>query len=261
MSAPCADAVAAPLPVEVTLTPTRRVGTVFVVGLGVWSLYAFVGAWTARGPLYEAGTALDRAVPMQPAWVLVYLLIFFLAAAPVAAVRDVRALDRALGAYLSLYVVAVPIWILFPVTVPRAPLPITDLWSFGIALTRYVDPPTNCMPSMHVALSVMAALVVWRLDRAMGAALSVAAALVTWSTVAIEQHWVADGLVAAALAFGADHVWFRRRPLPAAALAPLPRAWHLTWVGAYVVVTLVLMSGWWLGWMPLDVLPPNAERW
>jgi hypothetical protein len=63
------------------------------------------------------------------------------------------------------------------------------------------------------------------------------------------------------LAFIADHLWFRRAPLPPDALTRLPRIWHVTWVGAYAAVALVLMSGWWFGWMPLDVLPPNSERW
>lgn len=247
---------------DTTLTAARRLRTVLGVGIGVCVLYGGIGAWTASGGVkLTLETALDRAVDMQPAWVLVYLLIFFQAAAPLAVVRDTRVLDRAVGAYLTLYAVALPIWILWPVTVPRAPLPITDLWTYGVALTRFIDPPTNCMPSMHVALSVMAALVVLRLDRLVGWLLVASAALVSWSTLAIEQHWAADAVVATLLALFADQLWFRLRPLPADALTTMPRRWHLTWIGAYAVVTLVLMSGWWLGWVPLDMLPPNAERW
>lgn len=246
---------------DTVLTGRARLLAVLTVGIGVCTLYGVVGAYTARGPFYQLETALDRAVPMQPAWVLVYLMIFFQAAAPLASVRDTRVLTRTIGAYLTLYATAVPLWLWFPVTVPRPALPIVDLWTYGVALTRFIDPPSNCMPSMHVALSVMAALVVRRLDRTMGWVLLGSATLVTWSTIALEQHWAADGVVAVLLAFIADHLWFRRAPLPPDALTRLPRIWHVTWVGAYAAVALALMSGWWFGWMPLEWLPPNSERW
>ncbi len=153
---------------DTVLTGRSRLVAVLVIGIGVCTLYGAIGAYTARGPFYQLETALDRSVPLQPAWVLVYLMIFFLAAAPLASIRDRRVLARTIGAYLTLYATAVPLWLWFPVTVPRPALPIVDLWTYGVALTRFIDPPSNCMPSMHVALSVMAALVVRRLDRAMG---------------------------------------------------------------------------------------------
>jgi hypothetical protein len=229
--------------------------------VGVCTLYGAVGLWSVGRPAHMPGSALDAAVPMQPAWVVVYLLIFFQALAPLATLSDRRALDRAVGSYLSLYALGLPLWVFYPVTVPRPPLPIRDIWTYGVALCRYLDPPTNCMPSMHVALAAMAALVVWRHDRVMGAVLMATGALITWSTFAIEQHWVADAAVAVVFAVVADLAWFGLRPLPVDALAPLPRRWHTSWILAYVGVTLFLMSGWWFGWVPLDKLPPNTEVW
>jgi membrane-associated phospholipid phosphatase len=238
------------------------VGTVALIGALVCGLYAVIGVHTAgRQGHLQLETAFDRAIPMQPAWVLVYLLIYFQGIAPITVARDQRALQRGVAAYLTIYSAAVPIWLLWPVTVPREPLPIVDLWTFGVGLTRYIDPPTNCLPSMHVALSVAAALVVRRLDPFAGRVLLLTAALVTWSTFAIEQHWIADAVVAVVLALFADWLWFSRKPLPPDALLPLPRRWHAVWVGAYVTVALVLMSGWWFGWVPIDQLPPNTERW
>ncbi len=243
------------------LTPARRLGTLVVMLPAVATVYGSVGVWSVGRPMHTLGSALDAAVPMQPTWILVYLLIFFQALAPLATLSDRRALNRAAGAYLTLFALGLPFWVWFPVTVPRTPLPITDVWTYGVALCRYIDPPTNCMPSMHVALAMMAALVVRRHDRLIGTVLLVGGALITWSTVAVDQHWVADGVVAIAFTLFADRAWFALRPLPADALAPLPRGWHATWILAYVAVTLFLMSGWWFGWVPLDQLPPNAERW
>ena len=79
--------------------------------------------------------------------------------------------------------------------------------------------------------------------------------------MAIHQHWATDGVVATALAFLADRLCFGLFPLPASALTPMPRVWHLAWLALYVVGVLVLMSGWWFGWVPVDKLPPNTNAW
>lgn len=237
------------------LSPARRLLTLAALMGTVCLVYGAVGHWAAgQGELHTLESPLDRMIPLQPAWVLVYLAIFFQALAPVAAVTDRRALERAAGAYLSLYALALPIWVFLPVTVPRDPLPIADVWSYGIALTRFIDPPANCMPSMHVALAVLAALIVRRHDSATGLALMGMGALIAFSTVATGQHWVADGMVGTLLAVAADALWFGWKPLPPSALRPLDRRWHLTWLLAYAVVALVLMSGWWFGWFPLELL-------
>ena len=167
-------------------------------------------------------------------------------------ISDVRVLDRTIAGYLSAYLVAVPIWLLYPVSVPRAPMAIHDVWTYGIAIVRTVDPPTNCLPSMHVALATLAALVVRRHDRVAGNLLLGTAALITWSTLAIEQHWVADGLLGMALAWIADQFWLGR--LPDTMFRPIPRIWHGVWLSLYIGAVLVLMSGWWLGWLPLELL-------
>lgn len=225
--------------------------------------YAAVGIYTARAdqPMHQLLTVVDQIVPFQPAWVFIYAFVFLQAVAPVAVITDSRVLTRTVAAYFALYAVGTPIWFFYPVGVPRPPVPIVDLWTYGIALVRYVDPPGNCMPSMHVALAVLASLVVYRHDRKAGLVLGFASALIWWSTVAIRQHYATDGLVGGGLALLADRIAFDADPLPVAAYDPLPRVWHLTWVLAFAAAVLVLMSGWWLGWVPIDQLPPNTKSW
>lgn len=245
------------------LTATRRLTSLAVTAAVVIGVYAAIGVGVYRLglPVHTVPTALDRLAPFQPAWVLVYAMVFLQALAPLSAITDARVLQRTLGAYVTLYGLAVPLWLFYPVVVPRDPVPITDVWTYGVGIVRYVDPPANCMPSMHVGLAVMAALVVWRHDRRAGAVLYGTAAAIWWSTVAIRQHWATDGLVAAILAILADRAWFELRPLPPTAFRALPRHWHGAWFGLYVLGVLILMSGWWFGWMPLDVLPPNGPGW
>lgn len=248
--------------------PRRAASLLFAVG-AVSALYATVGVHMAREgtavgervAFRQVPTPLDDWVPFQPAWVVIYAMVYLQAVAPASTITDRRVMDRTVAAFLTLALVAVPFWIWFPVTVPRHPTPITDVWTYGIGLVRLIDPPTNCMPSMHVGTSAMAALVVWRHDRPSGLLLALSAAAIWWSTMAIDQHWALDGLVAVGLAVVVDRLWFDLRPLPRDAFTPLHRAWHLAWVGGYLALVAVLMSGWWLGWVPVDQLPPNAPSW
>ncbi len=252
-----------PTEAAISLTPTRRFATLAATACVLLPVYGAIGVYTAGsgGKRHTLPSALDDMVPFEPAWVVVYALVFLQALAPLAVVTDPRVLNRTVAAYLTIYAIGTPIWLLYPVVVPRPPLPIVDLWTYGIGIVRYVDPPGNCMPSMHVALAVMATLAVRRHDRLAGALLAVSAALIWWSTLAIRQHWASDGVVGAGFAIVADQLWFAMKPLPPEAFVPLHRAWHLTWILTFVVAVLVLMSGWWFGWVPIEALPPNAVAW
>jgi len=241
-----------------TLTRRRRLVTLFLAYVVVATIYATVGRSTSAGVPHAVPTLLDRLVPFDPPWVLIYALVFLQAIAPASTVSDRRVLDRTVLGYFSLYALAVPVWLSYPVAVPRPPIQIVDVWTYGVALTRFIDPPTNCLPSMHVALATFAALVVFRHDRLVGWLLALTAILIWYATVAVHQHWAVDGLVAALMALLVDRLIFGLRPLPADAFTPISRRWHLVWVLAYVAAVLVLMSGWWLGWMPLDRLTGGA---
>lgn len=220
------------------------VGTYTLINL------AMEGSTEAR----QLPTLLDSMVPLSPPAVAVYLGIYALAVTPVCLVADRRVLLRGAGAYATLLLAGVPFWVLWPVTVPREPLPVVDLWTWGVALMRFVDPPLNCFPSMHVGETVIATLLSWRLDRWVGLGVGVMAGLVWWSTLALDQHWFVDGLFGAGLAVAVDAVWFRLRPLPSAAWARRSRTFVLAAVALYAVQFALAAAPWLLGLAtPADV--------
>ncbi len=237
------------------LPPRLRLGLLTLgMGLSV-AAYTIIGQLMATTTITrQLPTAIDAWFPMEPAAILIYLGIYSLALTPVCLLTDRRVLLRGLGAFGSLLLCGVPFWLFWPVTVPRTDVPVTDLLTWGVALMRWLDPPTNCFPSMHVAETVLAALMCWRLDRATGATVGVVAAVVWWSTLALDQHWFLDGLFGAVLAVVSDTVWFRWRPLPQAAWRRLSR-WYLLWaVGLYFLQFLACALPWWLGLAtPADV--------
>ena len=233
-----------------------------VVGGGLvvllYAAYGATGIWMAGSgrALHTLQSPLD-IVPFTPWASLAYLWLFPQVLAPLVVIKDRRVLRRAALAYVFLVACGLPFWLLYPVTVPRTPMPVTDLGSWGLALTRFIDPPTNCFPSMHVAESVLAATIVARHDRAVGLVLGLMAAVVAWSTLALGQHWAADAVVGALLALLADQLFFGRRPLPAAALSPAPRWHHLAWVAGYALLFALAALPYWTGLVsPADLGAP-----
>lgn len=247
----------------VTLTTMRRFLTVALTGSVLLPVYGAIGIWTAASheKMHMLPSFIDSIVPFSAPWVLIYAMVFMQCLAPLFTITDSRVLTRTVAGYFTLYAFGTPVWLLYPVAVQRDPVPIVDVWTYGIGIVRYLDPPGNCMPSMHVALAVLASLVVYRHDRRVGWLLGGSAALIWWSTLAIRQHYAADGLVGAGMAVLADRMWFDTQPLPPEAFRPLAVAWHAVWLGAFVAAVLVLMSGWWFGWVPVSQLPPNLTRW
>jgi membrane-associated phospholipid phosphatase len=190
-------------------------------------------------------TWIDDAVPFTPFGVLPYAWIFPQAIAPLAFIQDRRVLARTALAYVLMISVGIPFWVFLAVTVPRVPLVGDDLWTWGVGVVRWVDPPTNCFPSMHVAESFLSALLVRRLDRPMGNLLLGLAFAVWWSTVAIGQHWFLDGVAGAFLAVAANHLVFAIRPLPTEVWRSEGGRARFGWIAAVFGVAVLAAAAVW----------------
>jgi membrane-associated phospholipid phosphatase len=169
-------------------------------------LYFVIAVLTRGRSTHVPDLALDRALSVQPAWMLVYASLYvFVVLLPVLVVRQQDLFRRALKAYLMVMIVAYVGFLLYPTTAPRPDHVIGDgfgAWSLRLAYS--LDPPYNCFPSLHVAYSFVSALTCYRVHRGVGAAAALWAALIGVSTLYTKQHYVADviaGVVAAYLAY------------------------------------------------------------
>ncbi len=240
-----------PLRSDAPIHGGHRVAVGLGVALSFFFAYGGVNLLQFRSAtLHTLPLPIDDRVPLSPPWVVAYLWLFAQVWAPLVIVTERRVLRQGVLAFTFLVAAGMPFWILWPVTVPREPVPITDLWTYGLTLTRVIDPPANCFPSMHVAESCLAALLVRRHDRPVGDVLLLCTALIWYSTMALDQHWFVDGAAGVALALLADRWFFR--PLPAALFRSKSRRWHLLWIGIYVALFTLAASGWWLGWLELS---------
>jgi membrane-associated phospholipid phosphatase len=177
-------------------------------------LYFVIAVLTRSRLTFAPEVALDRAISVQPAWMLVYgSLWVFVVLLPVLVVRQRELFLRALKAYLLVMIVAYAGFLLYPTAAPRPTQVLGNgfaAWSLRLAYA--LDPPYNCFPSLHVAYSFVSALTCYRVHRGVGTAAALWAALIGVSTLYTKQHYVADVIVGALAAYLAYVLFLRTYP-------------------------------------------------
>jgi membrane-associated phospholipid phosphatase len=176
--------------------------------------YIFIGELMPDRTLHSPELALDRAVPLQPAWALVYgSLYLFLILLPVFVVRQQEQIRRTVLAYLMIWITAYVCFFIYPTQAPRpAEFVGQGFVAWGLRFLYSADPPYNCFPSLHVAHSFVSALACSRVHRGVGIGGVVCASLVGLSTLYTKQHYVLDVLAGILLASVAYAVFLRDCP-------------------------------------------------
>ncbi len=88
-------------------------------------------------------------------------------------------------------------------------VPGTGFAVWCLRLTYSLDTTFNCFPSLHVAHSFVAALACYRVHKGVGIAAAFWALLTGVSTVYTRQHYAADAIAGALIAFVAYLVFLR----------------------------------------------------
>lgn len=159
-------------------------------------------------------TAIDRAIPFEPAWTWAYIsLALLVPLAPLLSTTTVQ-LARYAGGLALLCLPCFVIFFLFPVEGPRpALLPDDALYRWIVG----VDRPSNSMPSLHAGLTVYSLL---HLRRVLDARHHPVIERVGWvwglaivySTLATRQHWVVDLPVGMLIAWAAHSIAWQAVP-------------------------------------------------
>jgi membrane-associated phospholipid phosphatase len=173
-------------------------------------MYMVIAVLMTGRTLFTPELTLDRAVPLQPAWVLVYLSQWVFSFLPVFVVRGHELRRRAVFAYLTIVIVAYVGFLLYPTVGPR-PAEVAGNGFFAWTLRELYgfDPPYNCFPSLHVAYSFLAALTSYRVHRGLGIASLLWAALVGVSTLYTKQHYIVDVIAGMLIAYAAYALFLR----------------------------------------------------
>ena len=179
---------------------------------------------------------IDDWVPFSVGWLPLYIFMLPMSWAPACTFVDRRCLKRWVVSVLLMYLPAIPLWTLMPVTVPRDPVAVDGYWTFALEILRNTDPPVNCLPSMHVAVATLAGLLIRRADPLVGNVFLVLMPFIWYSTMALDQHWFIDGLVGMVIAVMVEAFTHRWMKIPDEAQVAMDRRAHLAWIGPYLLV-------------------------
>ena len=211
-------------------------------------MYFIITSLTRNWPVHTPELPLDRAVPLEPAWMLVYgSLYVFIGVLPLMVVRQRELFRRALAGYLAVMLFAYAGFLAYPTLAPRPDVvPGGGFAAWSLRLIYEIDTPYGCFPSLHVAWAFVSALTCYRVHAGVGWAAAGWATLISVSTLYTKQHYVVDVIVGAAAAFAAYATFIRTYPrdaVPAADRLAAPRR-ALTVVGIFALV----VGGLWLAY-------------
>ena len=190
--------------------------TVSMVALfAIVPIYLVIGDFVAGGPVHAPELALDRAIPLEPAWSMVYLSLVLAALLPVFVAHQQELIRRVIRAYLSAWLVAYAFFLAYPTIAPRHDddeVPGEGFSAFALRAIYGSDVQYNCFPSLHVAQCFLASLTCYRVHRGVGLVTGLWASLVGLSTLYTKQHYVVDVIAGALLAYAAYLVFLRSYP-------------------------------------------------
>ncbi len=174
--------------------------------------YVFIAGAVEGRELHVPELALDRAIPIVPAWSIVYgALYLFLIVLPVLLIRQGAHIRTTALAFLTVWVIAYIVFLAYPTAAPRPEKYVGEgFGAWGLNILYGADPPFNCFPSLHVAHSFVSALACSRVHQRLGTFALIAASLVALSTLFTKQHYVVDVVAGIALALIAYRVFLRR---------------------------------------------------
>lgn len=213
MRAPEASGVRWSLVVE-SLNRPYRVTFSMVVLVSLVPVYLFLPGLIPNRTFYAPELAWDRAVPLEPAWALIYGAFYlFLILLPVLVVRQEEQIRRTVRAYLMVWIAAYICFLVYPTVAPRPAEVMGEGFAvWGLRFLYSSDPPYNCFPSLHVAHSFVSALACYRVHRGVGITAALCALLVGVSTLFTKQHYISDVLAGIFLASVAYAVFLRTDP-------------------------------------------------
>lgn len=173
--------------------------------------YLIIAGRAGTGAVHAPALALDRLLPLVPAWAVVYGALYgFLILLPVFVIQQEDLIRRTVWAYLAVWSTAYVGFLLYPTVAPRPESVTGDGFAaWGLRFLYDADPPYNCFPSLHVAHSFVSALACSRVHRTLGAIATTFAALVALSTLFTKQHYVIDLVGGIALALAAYLIFLR----------------------------------------------------
>lgn len=195
--------------VELPIFINQRNRSLWALGAICYStaIYQIANALPFAQPFELPVLWFDRNFPFIPEFFWTYITEYAMFLMAILYFRRGHEMGRYFYAFLFHQTLAVLIFLLWPTTFPRHLWPTPDTVS-GQALAWFrdnMDPPNNCLPSLHVASSYLTAFALGHFFRRSLFWISWASVIAV-STLFTKQHSILD--VGAGLILGIGTYWF-----------------------------------------------------
>jgi membrane-associated phospholipid phosphatase len=183
---------------------------------GVWAAGYFAIASTTEGHVgYEIPvTQWEREIPFHPNFVWLYLTIYPLFVLPFLFIRNKEFFRLFSMAYITVMCVCYIVYLFYPVRfLYRPTLAVVSFSAFALSIVYGADNAWNCFPSMHVAMSLLAALTILEVHPIRGLLAILLTIFIAASTILIKQHYILDVLASMILTSLVYFFFFRKRIL------------------------------------------------
>jgi membrane-associated phospholipid phosphatase len=205
------------VPTEPTLTWARffrQALGLAIVMMSSLGCYLLVLKWRGGAAHFRTHMAWDEWIPFEPAWVWAYLLPYLIGPVALGLVRPAT-----FRWYITRGLVIVALSLLIFTVVPTQIDPRPSDHGLGTGLTAKVyeqmvaidEPPANAAPSLHVSLTFLLGLALYRDFPRWWPVILLAVVLVWMATLFTRQHHLLDVLTGVGLACTVAMLWPRDR--------------------------------------------------
>ena len=224
-----------------------------LIAIGAFLPYFPINHLTLSLPAQDLRGTIDRLIPFNPAWELVYVSIYFYLFVLVFYIRDAHLFRRTVLSFVVIQFSCFAVFLAYPVGIERPTnlRPDSHFLEWGLALNYALDQPRNLFPSLHLANAFMASLLLLRVQPRVGAVAIAWAVLIGYSTMAARHHAFADVVAGVAVALLTDRLIVAPAVAGRRDQALLnPPQTALAVIAIYPITVLALYLLWRAGWQP-----------
>lgn len=149
---------------------------------------------TSRAHYYDFSLSFEEKIPLIPAFILGYLLVYLSMLGLYFLITDKPIFKKVVVSFFLITTIHYLFFILLPVKMGLRPeaLQRTGIIDELVRLYYIIDKPYNCFPSLHVAYAFLGTLILWNYKRKWGYIYLAATIIISVSVVLVKQHYILD---------------------------------------------------------------------
>ncbi|MDA8141960.1 MAG: phosphatase PAP2 family protein [Desulfobacteraceae bacterium] len=192
----------------------ERLGLVFLVYGFFLIAYLSANRFINVAEAFDFSTPFDRATRFIPAFIYPIWVLYGMLVLPAFMIKDRKLLWAMAYAFMVLILGSVLLFILIPVQVPRPDFVANNLSERLVAAMYTTDRPVCGFPSLHVSTSLLAAMIMYRQNRWLGAIFYLMFVITAVGILFVKQHVLMDIVGGAAIASGVYYLMVERKLSP-----------------------------------------------